>query len=157
MKTLKSIFRQLLNGSKENKSPTQNKNAASEQEIKTKAETSNNNHLKNRSDETENVESARNSELDNPDVGENPGNREKLEESEGGSGNGEAESGGLSRETDNGRELEIAAAYEKGVIDGRNQKIMELYFPDMEDGIPRFRGSASSDLTTGIFSLAREA
>ncbi|MCH5234906.1 MAG: hypothetical protein J1E16_06400 [Muribaculaceae bacterium] len=49
-------------------------------------------------------------------------------------------------------------AYQRGVIDGRNSRIEEMYFPKIEDGIPHFRGNPSKANPMGdIFSMAREA
>lgn len=53
---------------------------------------------------------------------------------------------------------EIEAAYQRGVIDGRNSIIEERYFPVLDDGLPRFRGCQSKmDSLNDIFSMAREA
>lgn len=52
----------------------------------------------------------------------------------------------------------IKEAYEKGVIDGRNSKIEETFFPKGNDGIPHFHGAPSTLSPIGdIFSMAREA
>ena len=52
----------------------------------------------------------------------------------------------------------IEEAYQRGVIDGRNAKIEEEYFPKTNDGIPQFHGSFSKENSFGdIFSMAREA
>ena len=48
-------------------------------------------------------------------------------------------------------------AYQQGLIDGRNQRIEEIYFPKEDDGIPHFRGNASKARPASIFSMAREA
>lgn len=52
----------------------------------------------------------------------------------------------------------VEEAYRRGLIDGRNEQIEELYFPKLNDGIPHFRGSPSKCRPVGdIFSMAREA
>ncbi|MCH5242963.1 MAG: hypothetical protein J1F67_11210 [Muribaculaceae bacterium] len=52
----------------------------------------------------------------------------------------------------------LKAAYEQGLIDGRNLVIEETYFPKGDDGIPHFRGNPSlADPMGDIFSMAREA
>lgn len=49
-------------------------------------------------------------------------------------------------------------AYERGLIDGRNSRIEERYFPKEDDGIPEFHGSPSKEIKTGdIFRIARDA
>lgn len=49
-------------------------------------------------------------------------------------------------------------AYRRGLIDGRNSKIEEIYFPCREDGVPQFRGSNSREISVSdIFSVARNA
>lgn len=49
-------------------------------------------------------------------------------------------------------------AYRRGVIDGRNQRIEEIYFRKVEDGVPHFNGDMSKSRSkSNIFSMAREA
>ena len=48
--------------------------------------------------------------------------------------------------------------YQRGFIDGRNQKIEEMFFPKYDDGVPHFRGTPTPQSPSiDIFSLAREA
>lgn len=52
----------------------------------------------------------------------------------------------------------IEEAYQRGLIDGRNAQIEEIYYPKEDDGIPVFRGKPSNYRSTGdFFSIAREA
>lgn len=52
----------------------------------------------------------------------------------------------------------IEEAYQKGLIDGRNAQIEEIYYPKEDDGIPVFRGKPSNYRSSGdFFSIAREA
>ena len=70
------------------------------------------------------------------------------------------ESGGTAGDVKEGEKEANAKplTYEQGLIDGRNSKIEEIYFPREDDGIPRFRGfSPKQRQTPDIFSVAREA
>ena len=131
MKTIKTLLKELLQGGNQQKDSAESDNQPD-------LLTQNQNQKQN---ETETDESAGNSELDNPDAGENPRNNQ---EEPGGEGNGISET--------------PEEAYRRGVIDGRNQQIEEKYFPKTDDGIPNFRGRPEkSSPLSDIFSMAREA
>lgn len=52
----------------------------------------------------------------------------------------------------------IEEAFQRGVIEGRNQQIETIFMEDDNDCIPRFRGSSQPfSPASDIFSLAREA
>lgn len=135
------------------------------------------NPLKNQNqDERETDEGARVSELDTADPAETNENAQESEpvetepqepEPSGHDGTGGAGTGGAGGEClTHGdpspdlptREEEVEAAYQKGLIDGRNAAIEEKYFPTKDDGIPHFRGRVSRPQPfSDIFSMAREA
>lgn len=88
-------------------------------------------------------------------------------ESGGGSGSAgsieetpETESSAEIKQTGKTPEIEKALkeAYERGVKDGRNSKIEEMFFMGKDDGIPEFHGYPRQQTPlSDIFSIAREA
>lgn len=131
MKTLKSLLADFLQTRKLKEEPPTNQNTTNQ---------NSDNH------ETESDENPGIPGMDNSDAGESDGNAQEAIPEPGDAG------------TRRDFEAELKEAYQKGVIDGRNAKIEEQYFPKHDDGIPQFRGAASaSNSAPNIFSMAREA
>ena len=114
----------------------------------------------NSQNETETHENDRDPDMVSPPSQENGGDAEKQKpEISGLSGNlGQPEpddSGDHSGKR--GIEAALEEAYQRGVIDGRNQKIDAVYFSDKEN-VPHLRGSAyPQSPSSDIFSMARNA
>ena len=167
MKTIKTILKELLKPPKSNKGKTPSESGKSTQPEISITENDNNketpplendkskgitfsendkNVITNQnqiSNETETNENVGDNRLDTPDTPEDC----PVIQSEPGSAG----------ESGKGIEERIREAYEKGVMDGRNQQIEEKFFPKY-DGIPQFRGAPSLRNTSDdIFSIAREA
>ena len=60
-----------------------------------------------------------------------------------------------SRETVASRDIE--EAYKRGVLDGRNARIKEEFFPNNDDGVPALNGAPAFCPQNDIFSLASQA
>lgn len=173
MKTIKLLLRDWLNRSnltkKEN--PTAKKSDSNQKPINTT--------LKTNQDETETDESAGIPVVDNPPLGENPGDdqgekrgageltpsssdspseRKTQEETSSQTlADPQKDDPGQSEE-DNETQKRIEEAYRKGLIDGKNARIEERFFPKNDDGIPNFRGRPQlPPPLSDIFSMAREA
>lgn len=129
-----------------------------------------NNHTKlqnDKQDETDNHESGGVDNMDSEadpstlDVDEEVGQSQPAgEPGSGGDPGGELEEDEATPVVMTAEELEmrLEESYRKGLIDGRNEKIEETYFPLSDDGIPQFRGRPSRNLQAAdFFSMAREA
>ena len=116
---------------------------------------------KTNSNETETAETPRHPRVDNPDAWQNPRNNEEI---------GSTISGGViasqspaepaigNKANEVSEDSTGLSDYERGRIDGRNERIEEIYFPKTDDGIPHFRGRpAKPSSGPDIFSMAREA
>lgn len=147
MKTFKTLLKDFLRS-------LQSDSLAKEDTTVSQSETQFNN-PNNTNHETETDETPGDPELDNPSVGEDPG---YDEEPQGGTSHhpgGEPSAGGLDREA---LKAALKAAYDEGVIAGRNAQILERHFPNEDDGIPDFRGFTPKPEPYGnIFSIAKEA
>ena len=147
MKTLKTLFRQLLYGEKEK-----------EHEAPLEINNPINSPIKSYNDERETDEIPGNPNLDSPIPPETSSTVEELQsfrQSGDPGGESERKSGG---EPGIEFDSQLREAFEKGVIEGRNQRIEELFFQNHDDGIPAFRGAVFPQSPgSDIFSLAREA
>lgn len=163
MKTLKSIFKDLLknqpdsqeqqtenatNNRSSNPNETQSQRQASAETVESEINQNQN------QNETETDEMAGADRMDNPDspgTVENSQGTETEIVSDQKQSNSEGECGGASTS-------EVEEAYRKGYLEGRNSKIEETYFPKTQDGVPEFNGSPAKFSQLGdIFSIAREA
>ena len=163
MKTIKSLIRDILRKDKPEK-PQERDAKEEHSEPKNAVEAQNEviNPLNSNNNETENHEMDRDSGMADPadpkisgDF-QRPGNESgESEETDRGESQ-PVESKG--EETTADMAVKIREAYEKGLIDGRNSRIEEVYFPKENDGVPVFHGSnRKSTPSTDIFSMAREA
>ena len=115
---------------------------------------------KSKVDETKTDEISRNPVMDYSDARKDSRIGEELQKLSGRSSIREQQSGGELTEKIEKQKSHADAvkeAYEKGLIDGRNAKIEELYFPNIDDGIPYFRDTVSKESSSNIFSMARDA
>lgn len=115
---------------------------------------------KSKENETESDEISRNPVMDNPNARKDSRIGEECQKQSGESGSGEQQSGGELNEQEEkpkSQEDAVKEAYEKGLRDGRNSQIEELYFPKIDDGVPHFRGTVSKEPFSDIFSMARDA
>ena len=186
MKTIKTLLKELLYGSKPQEDIKPEENPASENQQKSLTQNQNN-------DETETIETSGPVGMDHPDACKSDGDNqegdgggikvfEEAEESEtvpSPEKSEEAASAEVEKEKkvteppspiikevtteiaaqpDKSDSAAVDEAYQKGFIDGKNAQIEEKYFPKSNDGLPHFRGRQSKpNYTADIFSMAREA
>lgn len=181
MKTIKEMLKDLLRSStlKENEMKKEVEMAGSANEDKPAIDASQSQtNLNFKNYETENHESAGDPCMAPADAQKSgvETEREKNERGqEEGAGRGEAggdsgtpgrgvieneteirEKGEMATKSERNYEKEIADAYQKGLIDGRNQKIEETYFPKNDDGVPHFHGCSNPySPVSDIFNIAR--
>lgn len=138
MKTFKSLLKVWL---ARNRAALKKKNEASDASSVNQL---NINPLNFQKDETESDEIPGDPKLDNSTAREIARTDEELRTERDGSG----ERPGIT----------VEEAYQKGVTDGRNAKIEDLFFPESATSIPHFRGNASKIVSAAdFFSMAREA
>lgn len=180
MKTIKTILRELLKPPSNKKPKTSSLGSTSSSEVKPSDNNINKNSNNLKTNETETNENSGDNRVDpscapkvTTSVQEEPGDSGEPRQESGGNSGGE--SGIVPRnEEPRGRELKvdvqtssplkdeeiekrIREAFEKGIVEGRNQQIEEKFFPKY-DGIPEFRGASSFRTNfDDIFSIAREA
>lgn len=134
MKTLKAILKDLLKGVE---AKTENKSTHSTTVMEADRNFSNSNETNN---ETETNEADGDNGMADTHAPQTDGNNQE------------------SQEPSNERAAALKAAYNEGLIAGRNEVIEEKFFPSDTDGIPNFHGHNCRISYNGdIFSLAREA
>ena len=160
MKTITELIREIFNSRRRNPEPGQLIADFSLPEEDTEPVTIQSIiNPKNSENETETDEISRNHDLAASLPSETHRESEGHEEPAATAEDGVSQRGDLPKEDDRQlRELELAEAYRRGVIDGRNARIEEIHFPKAPESIPAFRGRPTPRLSSGdIFSMAREA
>ena len=152
MKSLNTLLKSILKGKNSPKriNPDENPGSDNQPNLST---------LKQNQDERETDENSRCTGLDNSDAGKDSRTDEKCQTADSSDGAGNyANRESLKDNSSSVRQETVEEAYRRGLIDGRNSKIEELYFPNLDDGIPHFRGCPSNEIKSDdIFSVAREA
>ena len=174
MKTIKALLKDFLY---KEECPTPPEEVRTETVDGDKTENDNTNPKNQNENETETDEIPRHPQLDYPGARQSAGNnqgesgeetRPTGERPDGERAIGDQPSGVNTQESETSQEeppiskeeyeRAVKEAFEKGVIEGRNQQIEEKYFPKEEDGIPHFHGVSSKTLPgSDIFSMARSA
>ena len=160
MKTLKQLFRTFISeaGKERLISSDKNHSNADKSNVSALKSTGNN---ENEYNETENNESiniinsqnqdedeTKNHEVAGDNIVAHPDNQESDRKIE------TEQSSGVNHDL----EKEIEKAYNRGLIDGRNARIEETFFPKKAESVPAFRGTPRNSMpSSDIFSVAREA